>query len=71
MDLYSTRKKVENTESFKKLDSMMQSIVKKRNNIQKIDHHLKVIDNQGYDKWLSQTNVQWANKLIINEIVKY
>lgn len=59
---------IKQTNAFKSFNFIQQKFVTKRKNMLKLEHHLKVIENIGYDKWLSQSQVYYTNKLIIDEL---
>lgn len=59
---------IKETNAFKSLNFIQKKFVTKRKNMLKLEHHLKVIENIGYDKWLNQSQVYYINKLIIDEL---
>tara|TARA_R110002020_G_scaffold334555_2_gene549790 strand:- start:7767 stop:7979 length:213 start_codon:yes stop_codon:yes gene_type:complete len=65
-----TSTKLKELSSYKKLDNVQQIMVKKHKNVKKINHHLELIKNMGYKKWLLLSNLYYLNKLLIDEIIK-
>lgn len=64
----NTREKIKNTKIYQGLEFYRKKIVLKRNNVKAIEHSLEVIKNIGFDQWEKQTQSNYLNRLIINEI---
>lgn len=68
--IHFTRQKVISTDAYKSMSKIQQIMAKKRNNIKAIEHALNVIENVGFAQWEKQSNSNYLNKLIINELHK-
>lgn len=64
------REQIIETNSFKELSKIMQSITRKRNNILIIEHGVNVARHIGYEAWENQTDFSWNNKKIVRELAK-
>lgn len=64
------KKLIKETDVYKRQPLFKKRLITKRNNVKQIEHSLKVIENRGFDLWNSQTNSNYMNRLIIEEILK-
>ena len=69
-NLNVSTEKVVNTKAFKDLSKVMQLIVKKYNNIKKIENGVNIVSYKGYERFEREHNFSWANKLIVKELTK-
>lgn len=65
-----TKDQIKATSSFKKMNKIIQIMVVKRNNLMQIEHGVNVATNIGLEKWEQQSNVSWANRSIIKDILE-
>lgn len=59
-----------NTSAYFHFTKAQKDVVRKKHNIDLIQHHLNVIENKGYEVWKQQSNPNYLNKLIIKELIK-
>lgn len=59
---------VKNSKSFKGLNYIQQSMIKKHKNMKEIQHCLILIKNIGFAQWEKQEKTSYLNRLIINEL---
>lgn len=62
------RKMIMETDVFKELDGMVQTMMLKKGNVEQIRHGVAVCKNIGFDQWERQTNATPRIKLIVKEI---
>lgn len=60
--------KIKKSKAYNGLTKMMQSIVIKRNNVQKIKNGLNIAKHKGIERLEKEHNFSWANLLIIKEL---
>lgn len=66
-----SKDKVKQTEAFKNLSPMLQSMVVKRNNmVNSINHAYSVIKNIGLDEWRKVNQIRYYNREIVEEIIR-
>lgn len=66
--LYQLRDKIVVSDCYLSMDNIQQKLSIKTNNLRKLENHLNVINNVGYEKWLQQSKPNYLNKLLIKEL---
>jgi hypothetical protein len=68
-EIKNFRDAVSNTHTFKSWPKVVQKISLTRNCLKSIKDGLTIAENIGYKKWEKQSNSNWRNKELVNELI--